>query len=152
MESTKEIGQRDVKGSNKGCFIFDSWFSSSKLEEAVMVVGLEIIGMAKTRTKLLFRDTIENHINNWPGGSYLLLRIKPMVPGYRLLISISCKYNVQKILSFIVIDHAGGTNSCIPYLYKYTESFSNVCICPVDRLLAVSKFFASVNEVDSHNK
>ena len=93
MKATKEIDQRDIRGSTKSCFIFDSWLSSKKSEEAVMGVGLDIIGMAKTRTKLLFRDTIENHINNWPGGVYVVLRSKPMVPGYKPLISIGYKYN-----------------------------------------------------------
>ena len=31
MEATKEVGQRDVKGDTKGCFIFGGWLSSEKL-------------------------------------------------------------------------------------------------------------------------
>ena len=38
-----------------------------------------------------------------------MLRIKPMVPRGRTLIAIGYKYNVQKVLSFIVTDNAGTT-------------------------------------------
>ena len=58
----------------------------------------------------------------------------------------------RRLYLFIVTDNVGGTESCIPCLSKYTESFSNVYILTVARLLAMSKFFASVNEVESHNK
>ena len=80
MEATKGIGQRDIKGANKDCFLFDNWFSSKKLKEAVMNVGADIICMVKTNKKLFCKDTIENLTKDWPGGSYLVLRSKPMVP------------------------------------------------------------------------
>ena len=41
---------------------------------------------------------------------------------------------------------------CIPYLSKYPNQFYNVSICPVDHPFLMSKFFVSVNEVDSNNK
>ena len=46
----------------------------------------------------------------------------------------------------------GRTTLGIYYLSNYTEQFSNVSIRPVDHTLLMSKFFGSVNEVDSHNK
>ena len=51
MEATKGIGQREIKGANNYCSIFDSCLSSKKSSEAVMVVGADIIGMVKTNTK-----------------------------------------------------------------------------------------------------
>ena len=51
MEATKEIGQRYKKGANTDCFLYDSWFSSNKLEEYLMYVGAGMIGMVKTNTK-----------------------------------------------------------------------------------------------------
>ena len=53
-----------------------------------MEVGAELIGMVKTNTKGLCKDTIENLTKDWPGGYYLVLRSKSMLPGTgRLLLS-----------------------------------------------------------------
>ena len=84
-------------------------------------------------------DTIGKLTKDWPGGSYLVLRSKPMVPGNRPLIAIVCKYNSQKVLSFIVTYNAGITNTCIPYLSKYPDQFTNVAIPPVARPPVMSK-------------
>ena len=51
MEATKGIGQRSVKGYTKDFFLFDSWFSSKRSEEAAMSVGAEIICMVKTNQR-----------------------------------------------------------------------------------------------------
>ena len=80
MEATKGLGKRDVKGDTKGCFIFEIWFSSNNLTEAVMAFGTNIIGVVETNTKLLFKDNIDKLTNNWPVGSYLVLNIKTVVP------------------------------------------------------------------------
>ena len=74
-----------------------------------------------------------------------------MIPGDRLLIFIRYKYNMRKVLSFIVTDNAGITNTGIAYLSKYPEQFTNVSIHPVARPVVMSKKSA-VNEVDSHKK
>ena len=84
-------------------------FSSNKASEAEMEVVAELIGMVKKNTKGFCKETIENLTKDWPGGSYLMLRIKPMVPGGRTLIAIGYKYNTWKVLSFIIIDNAGRT-------------------------------------------
>ena len=83
----------------------------------------------------------ENELHSWTH----------MTPGYRPIISIGYKYNARKVLSFIVTDNAGITNTGIPYLSKYPDQFTNVAIRPVARPLVMSKKSA-VNEVDSHNK
>ena len=108
--------------------------------------------MVKTNTKLFFKDTIEGLTNNRPGGSYIVLRSNPMVPGERPVLAIGYKYNSQKVVSFFATAGAGRTTLGIPHLLKYPDQFSNVSIRPFSRPLLVSKFFGSVNEVDSHNK
>ena len=65
-----------------------------------MEIGAEFIGMVKTNTKGFYKETIEKFTKDWPGGSYLVLRSKPMVPGDRPLIAIGYKYNAWKVLSF----------------------------------------------------
>ena len=109
MEASKGIGQKYRKGATKDCFLFDSWFSSKRLEESVMEVGAESIGIVKKKAKGLCKDTIKNIKNDWPGGSYLMLRIKPMVHGGRPLIAIGYKYDAWKIIYFIVTYNAGST-------------------------------------------
>ena len=57
-----------------------------------------------------------------------MLRIKPMVPGDRPLISIGYKYNMRKVLYFIVTENAGNIQAGIPYLSKYCDQFTNASI------------------------
>ena len=117
-----------------------------------MEVGAYLIGMVKKNTKGLFKETIEKLTKDWPVCSYLVLRRKPMVPRDRPLIAISCKYNARKVLSFIVKDNAGITETGITYLSKYSEKFTNVAINPVSCPLVISNPISDVNEVDFHNK
>ena len=106
-----------------------------------MELGVELIGMVKTNTKGFCKETIEKLTKNWPGGSYLVLRSKHMVPGVRLLIAIGYKYNARKVLSFIVTENAGSIKTGITYLSKYPDQFTYVAICPVARPLVMSIFF-----------
>ena len=50
-EAENGVGQRDIKGATRDCFIFFSWFSSKKLAEAVIDVGADMIDIVKTNTK-----------------------------------------------------------------------------------------------------
>ena len=68
--------------------MFDSWFASKKATEAAMELGAELIGMVKTNTKRFCKETIKKLTNDWPGGSYLVLKSKPMVPRDTPLIAI----------------------------------------------------------------
>ena len=63
-----------------------------------------------------------------------MLRSKPMVPGDRPLIATGYKYNVWKVLSFLVTENAGSTKTS-----KYCDQFTNVAIRPVARPLVMSK-------------
>ena len=152
MEATKGICKKYIKGGKKDCFLFDSWFASKKAAEAAIEVCTKFIGMVKKNTKGFCKETIENITKDWPGGSYLVLRINPMVPRDKPLISIGCKYNTRKVLSFIDIENTGITKTGIPYLSKYPDQFTNVTICPVACPLIMSKNKSAVNEVDFHNK
>ena len=116
-----------------------------------MELGAGLIGMVNTNTKGFCKETIEKLTKDWPGGSYLVLRSKPMIPGGRPLIDIGYKYNARKVLSFIVTDNSGITKTGITYLSKYPDQFTNVDICPVARPLVLSKK-SDVGEVYSHNK
>ena len=82
--------------------------------------------MGKTNKKLLFKDAIDKLKNDWLGGSHIVLKIMYMVPRWRQLISIGCKYNYQKVLYLISTEEEGITNASINYLSKYPGKFDNV--------------------------
>ena len=93
--------------------------------------------MVKKKTKGFCKETIEKLTKDWPGGSYLVLRSKPMVPGDRPIIAIGYKYNARKVLSFIVTDNTGITNTGTIYLSQYPEQLTYVAIRPVARPLVM---------------
>ena len=62
-----------------------------------------------------------------------------MVPGYMPLIAIVYKYNAQKVISLIVTDNAGITNTGVTYISKYPDQFTIFSIRPVARPLVMSK-------------
>ena len=78
-------GDRSVvyKRGDEVFFLVDSWFSSKKVSEAVMEVGSKLICMVKTNTKGFCKENIDNLTKELSGGSYLVLRSKPMIPGGR---------------------------------------------------------------------
>ena len=91
MDETKGVGQRDLKGSTRDFFLSESWFSLKKAAYAAAFIGVDLIGTVKTKTKGFCKATIEGSTKYWPGGSYIVSRIKPMVPWERPLIDIGDK-------------------------------------------------------------
>ena len=82
------MGQRALKGSTRDFFLFGSWLLSKKSAKAAASIGIDLIGMVKTNTKIFCKDAIEGLMKVWPGASYIVLRSKPMVPGKKLLLAI----------------------------------------------------------------
>ena len=60
------------------------------------------------------RRPFENLTKDWTGGYYHVLRSKSVVPRGGPLIAIGYKYNVRKIIYFIVIEVAGRKKSGPP--------------------------------------
>ena len=149
VEETKGLRHRALKGSKRDFFLFGSWFLSKKPAEEAASVGVDFIGMVKNNTKGFCKSRIEGLTKYWPGRSYIVMKRKPMVPGERRLLGIGYKYNYRKVLSFVAAAGSGKTTLGITYLSKYPDQFLNVSIRPVSHPLLMSKFFGSVNEVDS---
>ena len=84
----------------KDCFLFYSWSYSKSLSEAAMDIVADMFGIDKSNTKVLCKDTINNIINDWPGGSYLVLNSNYVVSWNRPQIYIGYKYNILKVLYF----------------------------------------------------
>ena len=93
-----------------------------------MDIGFDAIGRAKTNKKCFLKDTIKNMTNDWPVGSYLVLMRKPMVPGYRLLISIGYKYNSGNLIHFLTTEGPVTTKYVFPHLSNYPDKFINFVI------------------------
>ena len=123
MEDMKGLGQRAFKGSTSDFFLFDSFFLSNKAAETAAYIGVDLMGMVKTNTKGFFKATIEGSMKDWPGGSYIVLRSKPMVTGETPLLAISYKYNSGKVISFVATAGAGSNALSITYLSKYLDQF-----------------------------
>ena len=88
-DGRNKVDRSEVYGRcYQGFFIFDFWFSSKKSEKAALDIGADMIGVVKINTKVFCKNTIEKLTKDWPGGSYFVLRSKPMVPGGMSLIVI----------------------------------------------------------------
>ena len=146
------ICQRYIKGATKDCFIFDSCLSSKKLAEAAMECVADLIDIVKTNTEVFCKVKTEKITNYWTGGSYLILRIKPIVPRGKSIIAIGYKYNECKVLSFIITDNTGIKQAGLTCLSKYPDQFHYVSILSGAHSLFMYNFSEFVNDVESHNK
>ena len=94
----------------------------------MIYVGADMVDIVKTNKKWLCKDT--KFTQDWIWGYYLVLNRKYVVPMDRLIIDIYQKYNYQKVISFNDKEDTGITKAGIPYLYKYSDPFSNIVISP----------------------
>ena len=83
-------------------FYFGSCFDSKSSAEDGVHVGAEIIGVVKTTTNLVNEDTNDNLTKYWPGGFYLIIKNKFVVPENIPPIDIGYNHNFWKVISFFV--------------------------------------------------
>ena len=83
-----------------------------------MEVGVDLIVVFKTNRKLFYKETIKKITRDCPGGSNIVLSIRPIVPRVSPIIDIGYKCNARKVLSFIVTYNTGITQTSITYLSK----------------------------------
>ena len=62
-------------------------------------------------------------VKYWPGGSYLVMRINPRVPGGIPILYIVYKYKYREVLGFITTEGAGSTEPGDPYLSRLPDIF-----------------------------
>ena len=62
-------------------YFADSCFSSVKKSEEDMAARVYYYGPVKTIYKGFCLSTLEKFMKIWPGGSYLVMKITPRVPG-----------------------------------------------------------------------
>ena len=95
---------------------------------------------------------LEKITKDWYGGSYLVMKSTPRVPGDRPLMAIGYKYNSRKVLGFISTEGSVSTESGDPYLSRFPDIYSNFSVCPVVHPHLIGRYLNSCNEIDSHNR
>ena len=91
-------------------------------------------------------------MKDWPGGSYLVIKINPRVPGGRTLLYIGYRYNSRKVLGFITNEGAGSNEPGDTYLSHFPGIYSNVSVCPVVIPHLVGRYFNACFAIDNHNR
>ena len=133
MQETKGMGQRYIKEATNDCSLFDSWLSSKNLVEAAMYFGANTIDMVKTNTKGFSKETNKKLIKDWTGGSYLVLRRNPMVPGGTSIIAIGYKYNARKFYILLLHKTQGAQRQALSI---YISTLTSFLMLPFTLLLA----------------
>ena len=95
--ANKDCGQM----TSNDTYFAGSWLSSVKTSEKMAAAGADYCGLVKTSHKGFCLATLKELMKDWPGGSYLVLRITPIFPVDRPLLAIGYKYNSRKVLGFI---------------------------------------------------
>ena len=105
-----------------------------------------------TSHKGFFLATLERLMKYWPGGSYLVMKSTPRVPGDIPIMAIGYKCNSRKVLGFITSERSGSTEPGDPYLSCFLEKNYNVSIRSVVRPHLIGRSFNACNTIDNHNR
>ena len=88
-------------------------------------------------------------MKDWPGGSYLVMRITPRFTGGRPLLAIGYKYNSRKVLGFISTEGSGSTEPGDPYLSRLPDIYSNISAHPVVFPHLLGWYLNACNAIDT---
>ena len=168
----------EARKNNKRHVVFaDSWFGSVKLAECLKLVysekswkhgkdefkykikrglgenpnGHEIVCAIKSNCSLFPKKELENKMEKWPSGSYLVLECT--TPGTNVdLVALGYKYNARKTLCFVMTKNAGATSpGATPYIAKWPDKYRNVLEREIPRPDVISNYFRASNKIDVHN-
>ena len=78
----------------------------------MMAEGVDYCGSVKASHKFFCLATLEKLMKSWPGGSYLVMKSTPRVPGDKPFLA-------RKFLGFIATEGAGSTEPADPYLSRF---------------------------------
>ena len=93
-----------------------------------MYEGVDYFRTVKTSHKGFCLSTLEELMKYWPGGSYIVMKSNPRVPGGRPLIDIEYKQNSRKVIGFISTGGSGSTETGDNYLSCFPEIYSNFSV------------------------
>ena len=159
----------------KEMFHADSWFASATVAEEFALMGHEFIGpvsanhftlccfifythmptcplltQVKTNHRLIPKEEVEEKMQDWPGGSHLVM--KTVSPRGVILYIIGYKYNKKTTTIFIFTENAGTTEPGDPYVVKYMDEKGARQTRHVSRPHIISAYFDIANKVDIHNQ
>ena len=101
--------------------------------------------------KLFCLATFKNLMEELLGGSYLVMKITPIVTGDRPFMANLYKYNYWKVLVFIATDGSESTDTDDPYLSRFPDNYYNVYICLFFHPCVLVGYFNACNAKDNHN-
>jgi len=123
----------------------DSWFASKKTAEQILGLGHEFCGPVKTAHTGVPKKQIEDLMEDWPGGTYVVFEAGDLiVVGY--------KYNSRKVLVFIMTKNAGSTKPGTVYQARFSDTHGNTRTRDVTRPQVLSDYFKDCNAIDIHNQ
>ena len=75
-----------------------------KTDEYVITEGVDYYNPVKMRHKGFYLATFKRLMKEWSGGSYLVMKIIPIIPGDIPIFSIRYRYNSRKVLIFVAAE------------------------------------------------
>ena len=91
-------------------------------------------------------------MEDWSGGSYLVLKSTAIVPGERPILAIGYKYNSRKVRGFIATEGGVSTEPVDPYLSFFPDIYSNVSVHPVVSPHLLGRYFNTCNAIYNNNR
>ena len=120
-----------------------------KSSEEAISEGVHYCGPVNMIHKCFCIYKLEKITKDWYGGSYLVMKSTPKVPGDRPLMAIGYKYNSRKVLGFISTGGVRSTEPGDPYLSLLRGIYSNVSACPVVRPHFICRYFNACNTIEN---
>ena len=117
-----------------------------------MAAGVNYFRPSKTIHKGFCLAKLENLMKDWPGGSYIFMKITPRVPGGIPLLAIGYKYNSMRVLVFIATEGYISNAPSDPYLSCFPDICSNVYVCSVVCPHFLGRYFNACNSIENDNR
>ena len=147
-QATKDSGQKHDP-IVRNLFYGDSWFASLKTARALSEeLDAEFVGPVKNSHRGFPKKYLEDTMKDWPPGSHLLLETTLQDKKY---FALGYKYNMKKVLSFILTEGAGHTCPGEPYEAKWLDENNRMTSRLIQRPDVLSNYFSYSNQIDKHN-
>ena len=127
----------------------DAWFGSVPSVVAAAQNNCNLVCVVKNAHRQYPKKFLEDTMKEWPPGSNLVLQT--MLHGVHLY-AVGYKYLKGKVLCFLYNKGAGTIQPGKPYVAKWKDRYGNTNSKYVPRPNVVSRYFADLNVIDSHNQ
>jgi hypothetical protein len=128
--------------------ISDAGFGGVSMVVQFAQMKISCIAGIKVAIALFPKKALEALMKDMPSGKWATMTAT--VDGENI-IAVAYKYNAKKILYFCLNEGAGPLLPGQPYTSKFADAHGNRCTRPVERPVAISRYFQDSNVIDSHN-